>query len=591
MSRDFLIERADETIRSELIDLLDTYHHFWDVPAEVIQNSVDAVRTKNKSLKDKRRGLILIEVDATNRSITVEDNGVGISSDQLDQFLVPGGGSKRRNAETIGEKGVGLTYCIFSSNNFELSSTVENGGICTGKIANGYDWLYEDGTPRPLVENIARERRLHDEKFDGFNIENYNLSTGTEVKFQGLRVSDVDTDDFFEMSPSQLRWLLVTMTAIGDTENLWNEDFQADFDVFYRFRLKGNSNWLSGKLDVGFPRIHTYLESVELSEVEKRFADIETRQTKTNFLHGKAIWTCETIENGGKPIRVYCVMLPGNNVVKELALKNNLIESKDEESIGSQLIRNSIFMATKRMPTGVEIPAPTKGKHPAYYKRCIFIVENDYYKFDMGRKSVNGHARNKLRDAVATVFQGFEQRAKFQGGEGAENISSDNLSKAEKQMLLAERWKRVEGLVNANIEGVKFAKIPDGQEAAVAAIFHELIGANRLKKYIPCYESYGAQYDLMCKYRVDESVLNIIIEFKYSLDAVIKDFNEGRKNWDAIDLLVCWDYDEQKLKKSSISISPINEQSKFFEGSTHMLDLNWDGVQNIPVMVLSRLRK
>ena len=52
----------------------------------------------------------------------MKDNGVGISKDDLPYLLRPFSSDKEISTETIGEKGVGLTFALFSCNLFEIET-------------------------------------------------------------------------------------------------------------------------------------------------------------------------------------------------------------------------------------------------------------------------------------------------------------------------------------------------------------------------------------------------------------------------------------------------------------------------------------
>lgn len=586
---DFLRQRADESIRSEISDLLDSYHHFWDVPAELVQNSVDAIADRKRADKTER-GLIVLEVDSKSRTIRIFDNGIGIEKRQLDQFLVPGGGSKRKRHDVIGEKGVGLTYCIFSFDHFRINS-ISKGESTGATVNNAHSWVTEESGNRPTLGFSETKFSLIRENISDLVVEDYDVTKGTEIELSKMRLREVDEVDLFDLTTPQLKWVFRTLTAIGSTKSLWDTNFKPDFDVYYRFRLKDSSSWVSGRLEVGYPRLHEMLKNVEASEVQKRFSTMESRTSRAQFLKGKAVWLRREIDNGGKPIRVYAVMFPGNNVVRELAVNLKLSESiEDTSSVSSELVKNAIYMATKTMPTGVELPTPGKGKHPAYYKRCFFIVENDFYKYDMGRKTVNGVAQKRLKDAVAKVFQEIETYPKFQGGDGADINVSDGLTKAERKILIQQRWDDTKKLPDLNIKGTRFQKIPNGQEAGVAAVFHEMIATGAFNRYSPLHASYGAQYDLLATYQAESgALLDIIIEFKHSLQALVKDFDDGRKFWDEMDVLVCWDADEAKLKDARFEL--VSAEGEGYEGVTHFLNMNIEGADTLPVIMLSRYRK
>lgn len=48
-----------------------------------------------------------MEIDSSNNTVVVMDNGVGIPENKIHEMLAPGGGDKDGNGAEVGEKGVG----------------------------------------------------------------------------------------------------------------------------------------------------------------------------------------------------------------------------------------------------------------------------------------------------------------------------------------------------------------------------------------------------------------------------------------------------------------------------------------------------
>src|ERR1700746_2340246 len=162
-SIDFLQPNIDQ-IRHSIRDIDDSYNHSWDVLAELCQNAVDAIRQSSID-----RGQIRLEIDANNKLIMIEDNGVGIDPDKLPELLKPFSTDKVDDEHTIGEKGVGLTFVIFSCNDFYIKSGNKR-GACEGVVQNAFAWKNSvDSTRLPLNHTplsttfqgtIVRARRI-----------------------------------------------------------------------------------------------------------------------------------------------------------------------------------------------------------------------------------------------------------------------------------------------------------------------------------------------------------------------------------------------------------------------------------------------
>jgi hypothetical protein len=81
-------------LQTEAKKILDSYSHTWDILAESLQNSVDAIE-ENKKANPKSTALIQIVFDANLRSIEISDTGTGMSPSQVMEVLAPHHGYKR----------------------------------------------------------------------------------------------------------------------------------------------------------------------------------------------------------------------------------------------------------------------------------------------------------------------------------------------------------------------------------------------------------------------------------------------------------------------------------------------------------------
>jgi len=145
-----------------------------------------------------------------------------------------------------------------------------------------------------------------------------------------------------------------------------------------------------------------------------------------------------------------------------------------------------------------------------------------------------------------------------------------------------------------NLDKINIVKHPNNQEAAVVALFHELVGAGLLKGYFTYEIGYKMTYDFWGQYKIEKSLvgkkyqnlakdgiidLPIVAEFKYRAEDILDDFESDMKFFNDIDLIVCWDLDETKFAKKSVSVEPISEDDKFYFGSNYLL--SWPGSYNL----------
>ena len=278
-------------------------------------------------------------------------------------------------------------------------------------------------------------------------------------------------------------------------------------------------------------------------------------------------------------------MLPGNKALESIASTYHLEPERDD---ADPLVQAGIFVVTKSMPTGIQIEPAARGAYPAYYKRCIFLVESDRIDFDLGRKSMHWQHKKRLQNAVADLFVQFERVAKYQNPSETAPIPPSPETSAERKLRIKKMWEEAEARHDLNWPGVVFSKVPTNQEAAVAALFHELLGAGKIQGIRPLAAGYSTQYDLLAHYVGNGAELPLVIEFKDKLESVISDLRDGVKAIGDIDLLVCWDANHSKIAEVGLSLTVDTDPP--YDGVTHELHLPLDiSPEPIPVIVMKSL--
>lgn len=588
MAMNFLQSRSNTALRRELRGIQESYHHYWDLLAELTQNARDAV------LRAARQGkhgplFIHIKVDATTRCIEVTDNGAGISNAKLAELLAPGGSDKSPGTGEIGEKGVGLTYCLFCGDDFHIETKASGEAAHAASVRNARSWLMAAGDTAPPSLEISSASDFTIPPVVGREMGTPSVDSFTAVRL-GKLPPPTEDQDVFTLTAAQLKFLLRTRTALGATDTLFEAVPAVPYSASYEFILGGERH--SGLLESSYPLPHTLTaadDSMRLKDVQKAFVSKTTDQQRRKFLRGKTLWETAAVGAGPESIQVYGVMFPGNSVFSDLSGSSLGLGAHGPDETHDYLFRSGIFLATKRMPTGVSLDTPSGGRYPAYYKRCLFIVESDSIRFDLGRKSMHWRVQRRLQSAVASLFKQLEEVATYQSdekvkpGPGAHGIES----KAERDAAAREQWRVYHGLVDLKCSKISYAKVPDGQEAAVAAIFHELIGAGQLSGYRTLATGYSDRYDLHVLFNKGGTApqLELVIEFKHSLESLIRDLENGRKNFSDIHLLVAWDANEQKLKDAGFHLDVTS--SPQLPGVTHDLTVPIPGSDEIPVILLS----
>lgn len=590
MSQNFLLSNPEHRIKKQIENIYESYSNPWDILAELNQNSVDAIKEwEAENENTDRDHSIEIRIIRSSNSIEIEDTGVGILPENLPNLLAPNATDKAGDVSTIGEKGVGLTYSIFCCNDFRIETTSLN-GYYEAEINGARTWRELDNVDEvPETENEVRE------------INDFGpTETGTRLRLDDVQLAEGEEESIFELSPARLQFLLRTKTAIGNTKTRFDEDLP-DIDVQLTI-VDESGETFTDSLDYEyyFPdQFWDESEVVDIEEFENR-DDIGrmSDEQKRRRLDGK-VWKVEgTTERNGNDIRYYAMFVPSSKAWERTAEQNNLID-KD----GNSDLDAGVYASTRGMPTGIEMGTPDTGSR-GYWANTYVLLGYDGFNFDLGRKSIPGRTQGMLKEIAADKFRTFSNWRDIV------NVSNKTPTRKPQQVVRnqrSERFQNLKRLKDLNCPGIKFEKIPDGQEAGVVSIFHELIGAGYLDNYRGYRTGYNQDYDFWGVYDAavkelgenlqdqfsdqDSITQEVVVEAKYDAADVISDIEDGRKYLEDIDLVVAWTINEEKFETSSTTLEPLPDKDQFYVGSTHELvpgDATGPAGSQLYVMALKR---
>ncbi len=573
---DFLSFLGPNRLRKEISNICDSYSNPWDILGELCQNSVDAVKRYNRKFGEiaRKDHLIEITIDAKSRSITIYDTGHGFSKDRFAELLAPHGTDKEKEPDMIGEKGVGLTYTIFSGNSYMMKSISTDAHI-EGNIKNAALWKQGKINDFPFFNKTHWEERTFEPK-----------DTFAEITIGDIEKAYSEEADLFNQSTNVLEFILRTKTALGHLKKLFEN---APLPLAVRLTHIDHSGGTSS-IDIQptymLPSQFTHdRDLVELDEF-KRSAGVLSDAQKGKRLGGKCLLKTASTRRAGRIINYHVFLAPSRNFWTEISKKNGLLSTADDGT-ETPLYQGGICVASRGMPTGITLEYPRTGLM-GYWPAFLMILEDDSITFDLGRKSVPGRTQGLLKDIAKDLFNEFVPYIKYVGRD-PEVISST--SSTIQQYEKTKTFEAIQKLPDLGIQKINYLKHPDGQEAAVVALFHELVAASILKGYFALRTGYVQTYDLWGRYKIDKNLIGdkyakyagpggmvdipIVIEFKFRAESILDDFEDNRKFFNDIDLIVCWDLDVVKFSKQSVTVQPIAKSDALFFGSNYMLD--WPG--------------
>lgn len=540
-----------EQIRQSIRDIDDSYNNEWDVIAELLQNSVDAIRET-----ERPSGRITIELDARQQMIRIVDDGVGIDPDNLAPLLRPFATRKGGSERTIGEKGVGLTFAIFASNYFEIN-TGTTSKSATGRIRGARPWKY------------SADDALLDLEVETSPTEPY---VGTEVTLQGI-----DAPELFDLTAHQLSFVIRTRTAVGNTLSMFTNDIDI---VTTLSHTDHDGNQTSMELPFHYWAPTEGLAShdiIDLADFRNWLSESDrTDAEKRNKLRNKLIYSQGKKEHGAnRTLHYFACYVPQRKAWNDLSVRNELStndEIKDDSWLDSHwfsIFQPGIFSSVKGMPTGISIDSPHTG-WAGYWGNLFILIEDSALKFDIGRKSIHGRIAKIHQTQARSIFNEFRSLiTKYVAGDVSQGQRSWNRD---------ETFDEIQTLVDNGFDCISFQKTPFDQEASVAAIFYEAIGAGLIKDITPLISGYKEKYDLYAKWNRRK----VVFEFKSKLRNITQDLNDAQKYFDEIDAVVCWevtDQDRSDLSGMGIDVEPIvpstfsDESDQNLPNATHTMSL------------------
>ena len=533
------LKSSINSLRHSIRDIDDSYNNFWDIFAELAQNSVDAINETGKS------GNIDIKIDCQKRNVTIRDTGCGISADRLPQLLNLFSTGKSDDPLSIGEKGVGLKYVLFQSSKF-IIETSDGKTAARATVVDASTWKKQTNETPLLLEQESLEA---------------NGNSYTKIQVLGIE-ERADEEDVFALSYPQMVFVLRTKTAIGNTKALWDDVL--DIKVHLEMTdINGvcNSETIPYKYLTPIEKLTTkdFITTQDFDEWNT--SDRDDTQ-KRNKLRDKLIVSSNShLMHNNRELKYWACFVPSRktwdqiDIINKLATEENLDDRNWMQTWNYLLFNGNITAATKGMPTAITVTPPSVG-NAGYLPNFFIIFEDDSLKFDIGRKSFRGKTSNIYREEAKQVFNKFAKLAKYSAGALPAHATTFNRE---------EVFDKIKNKQDLHSSKVKFQKNPYDQEASVVAIFFELIGSGDITGIDPMYMGYQNKYDLYA--RVNDRTT--IIEFKSHLRNIISDFSDYTKIFDEMDYIVCWDVNDQdtaKLKDEGIEVEKY-EPSGFSENN------------------------
>lgn len=588
----------------EADNVLGSYHRATDLLAEALQNAADAVDAA-KGKKDRR---IRIDFDARERRFSVADNGVGLSWRDIGTVFLPSvthkaGPAAVTSAVQRGEKGVGLSFLMFASNQVGVRT-------CNGKkrtdveIRNSYAWANSEEQAR--LESVRREQPA-----DTY----LSSSTYTVVTFGDVDPAGRLDRDLFEMSLDEVVWVLRTQTAIGNTATVFEsighpQPLPIKVTLRYRAAGKGKaprraaSAPLHGEVfEEKLTKNNAKKANVSVVDIPYRYAtpeDLLERAAQLGVIKPVVVHDAEEVaklspkdmralladsavnylarygDGDDSDISTYFFAMEGNTF---RSILSRMLEHEDVSWVPGQdswLPWNGFWVASRDMPTGIALRGgvlPTRG----YEQRTFGLLQRDNLKLDLGRKSLAG--------GYARAFNSVIRQAWTEDlSEVIERIPRSRASRGPSRLEFERRTRQAQALKDLSAP-IPFAKQPD-RASSVAAIFHELIGAGdaRVPALKPITTAVFNDQDALAVNGKPDKPMHLV--FAMNQDDLHRTFDrDSQDSAEMVDMAVLWRLvSSRNPKVQQIEIDEAGDDGP--AGATHVMRFEGLGGRERPLYVL-----
>src|SRR5450631_4227165 len=619
---------AQRATRREIKNILSSYVGWYDPFCELVQNALDAV--DRRADQESHAGTaadysatvnVIIDIDAN--SLTVSDNGIGMTSEEFRKFLAPNFSFKEEEKDR-GHKGVGATYLAYGFNYLRVH-TKHPGHSASGRLIGAKNWTESTlGTDPPMVK--PEDSADLDEEFP-------NWAQGTSVT---IRFDD-------QTQPSRLDWLkanraetwatiLRVRTGIGSVFTDGNKSIHiqcvkdgdvttSDLKETSYFWLRSTSAKTAILREVIAARDAAYKKTGQPGRVARKFKDLI-------FVHDE--WSADELsalmDEDEAPLHKDIIERHSPRVEFEYGYTTRLWKSFND-TLGIRgnmnVVKPGFQLAANQMPQGDVIQVPLT-RYIGRQNQVHFLIHFDHYTPDLGRKGFSkplvDFSLDLTKAIVQTQIPKIRENMKKDSGAAPDLGRQLKLDEWKQDMLEHEKSAPLNIASDHFFHPTKRISITSTptREQDVIALFHELLSGGVIRGIRVMATNERLTYDSLCRisfkddravYEYDEetnplgiedSILDEmhgketspqVLEYKFSLDGLMSDLDAQEKNINDVDLCVAWEMGRDWEERYAITtlLIPENVPQREFHGATHILQDPDSGAKQVSLIILSDL--
>lgn len=624
-------EAAFHALKREIRNILSSYVGWFDPFCELIQNALDAVELRyNEETGEAKKPTtyvptVQVTIDIQNNRLTVTDNGIGLSKDQFHQFLAPHFSFK--SGATRGHKGVGATYVAYGFNQLQIA-TKSPSFSAVGKIENARRWL-DDPAPSGNPKVRPEKDKVVDDSFE-------KIDRGVSISVQFDETTHPKRLSWIQSSTAD-SWLTILSVKTGLGAIFGNSKIHA------KVRVIDSTGNTTEKTSVGIGYHWLHFECAKKARF-REILQIESDLFKAkgaNFKHPDKInnldivydaWTADelltllegNLDDDEKAIIATHKPFIGVEFGYTAKLWQNFNETLGVRA-GHRVQTSGIQLASNNMPQGESIQIPLK-RNIGRQNQIHFVFHFDNYSPDMGRKGFHRELTDFAKEVSRKITELHlaKVRARLKANTGvAPDLLREHEIQAWKTEMQAHEKAAPLAITNKHfflpISRISIVSVPS-REQDVIALFHQVVAGGIIRGIKVMATNERLTYDGLFRISFDLDIAHYlfneernplglildgdaikklqgietepkVLEYKFSLDGLVEDIDNGDKNAKDINLAVVWETGTLYKERYGITslLIPENIDQRQFHGVTHHLNDLESGGKVMDLIVLSEL--
>ncbi|MEP6983365.1 MAG: ATP-binding protein [Sphingomicrobium sp.] len=579
-----------------------SYTGYFDVFSETIQNALDATEAKLRAVGKSYEPKIWIEIDIENCRVRVTDNGIGISADEFKYFLKPNISFKKPK-DFRGQEGVGATFLAYGFSLLRVH-TRQGGNEVAAILRQGRQWAQDQNetVPRPAFQQ---------EKFNVSELSAEESGTSVEIVLSGASGERPKKLDWLGAKTAE-QWLdvLRIKTPLGGIylktpkfapkiflkvvdstgEITRTETVQPEY--FYPHEMPSIKVATVKDVESALTKIQGDPEQ-KFSRLDGQFKRLDCLWEiyDKNDLNDTKSWFATALDDEQRALIEKHDVVVYSSFLRSARMWGDLNENIFKLKPGERIIQGGRQMASDYMVQGDLSIIPLTSTI-GYQANSHVIVHFTDGNPDISRKVFQPELK-QLAEVIAvrcvTIFKRYLTHLKPDFG--AQVVAPD------KQLY---DWKKDQELYRdqntlafkTDAGRVTLLSRPQ-QVQDVIALFHQLVGLGLIRGidflatsqsdrydslYILDYSDEGFQYNKTTNplgvcgpYGFPHISEPRVLEYKFDLDALIRDFSSEVKYAKHVNFVVCWKAEKQFREKYYLSSLLVGDEgsSRQVYGATH----------------------